>query len=79
MQCILTNAIPTTEHNTTIQTLLATLSQQQPSVYRNETLIDISRMCWSLKLRQFALQAYDMAIEGNIVSKILKVSWFYCF
>jgi hypothetical protein len=40
---------------------------------RNETFADMARAAWRLKLRKIALQCCELALEGNIVSKILKV------
>jgi putative component of membrane protein insertase Oxa1/YidC/SpoIIIJ protein YidD len=42
--------------------------------YRNETLADMSRAAWRLKQRKIAIQCAELALEGNIVSKILKVN-----
>jgi hypothetical protein len=41
---------------------------------RNETLADMSRAAWRLKQRKIAIQCAELALEGNIVSKILKVN-----
>jgi hypothetical protein len=42
--------------------------------HRNETLADMSRAAWRLKQRKIAIQCAELALEGNIVSKILKVN-----
>jgi hypothetical protein len=39
----------------------------------------MARAAWRLKLRKVALQCSELALEGNIVSKVLKVGFFYYF
>jgi hypothetical protein len=46
--------------------------------YRNETLADMSRAAWRLKQRKIAIQCAELTLEGNIVSKILKVRTSFC-
>ena len=45
---------------------------------RNETLADMSRGAWRLKQRKVAVQCCELALEGNIVSKVLKVKTDVC-
>jgi hypothetical protein len=38
----------------------------------------MARAAWRLKLRKVALQCAELALQGNIVSKILKVRTILC-
>ena len=78
VQCMLSGAIPDKEWDATFQLLIKKLMETPASVVRNETLADMSRAAWRLKLRKLAIQCNELALEGNIVSKVLKVKTDIC-
>jgi len=77
-QCMLVNAITDKEWEATLTGLVKKLSETPASMVRNETLADLARIAWRLKQRRIAIQCCDLALEGNIVSKILKVKTDIC-
>lgn len=78
LQCMIVNAIPDKEWDATFAGLIKKLSETPASVMRNETLADLSRGAWRLKQRKVAVQCCELALEGNIVSKVLKVKTDVC-
>ena len=78
VQCMLVNAIPDKEWEPTLTGLVKKLNDMPHTLVRNETLVDVARAAWRLKLRQIAIQCCDLALQGNIVSKILKVKTDVC-
>ena len=78
LQAMVSNCIPAKEWDSTFQALVKKLSEESPSPVRNETLLDICRYAWQLGQRETALRCVELAQQGNIVSRVLRLKLDVC-
>jgi hypothetical protein len=78
LQCMLSDVVPDKEWEATLQALVKKLAEGPASMVRNETLADLARASWRLNQRKVALHACELALEGNVVNKTLKVKTDIC-